>query len=146
MKNKYETQFTQVPFGLYRDREKYLILYPCLSIYEYLQTTVWRGNHTKDKFDLYHNYFKRGLIVASVPISIIARIHNMSRNTIRKRLKILEQQNFIKTEKIETTYKKDGKWTKGEQNVYLLGKMVNGMPVYMASLVKFCKHTDTIGL
>lgn len=146
MNTKYKTQFTQVPFGLYRDKKRYPILHPCLPIYEYLQTTVWRGVHSKDKFDLYHTYFKCGIIIAAIPISVIARIHNMSRNTVRKKLKILEQQKFIRTEKIETKYKKNGKWAKGEQNVYILGKMVDGKPQYMASLIKFCKSTDAAGL
>lgn len=146
MNIKYETQFTRVPFGLYRDEKRYTILHPCLAIYEYLQTVVWRGVHTKDKFDLYHNYFKNGKIVAAVPISIIAKVHCMSRNTVRKKIKILEQQKFIKIEKIGTKYKKDGKWVKGEQNVYMLGKMVEGKPQYMASLIRFREDTDAVGI
>lgn len=141
MNTKYESQFTQVPFGLYRDKEKYSILHSCLPIYEYLQTTVWRGHHSKDKFDLYNSYFIHGDIVTAVTISVVARAHNMSRNTVKKKLKTLQEQKFIKVEKVETRYKKNGKWVKGEQNIYMLGKMINGKPQYMASLVKY---TDTI--
>lgn len=128
---KYEAQFTQVPFGLFRDKEMYTKLYDCLSIYMYLQTCVYRGVHGSDKFDLYNKLYMNGILGTAVAGIEIARTHgNMSPNTVKKRLNLLEKYNYLEKCKIKTKYKKNGKRITGYQNIYIIGTHINGNPNY----------------
>ena len=141
-KNKYYGQYTQVPFGLFRDIELYNKLHKCLSIYMYLQNCVYRRSHNKDKFDLHSRYYTKGIIAVSVTKSEIAKTHNgMNVKTVTKRLDLLEKHGFIEIEKIKTKYKKKGKWINGEQNVYILGTHEGDIPKYSAGEVDFCEGT-----
>lgn len=139
IKNKYEGQFVQVPFGLYRNKELYLILNECLPIYTYLQSCVFRGEHSLDKHNLYKKFYRRGILAVSVPTSEIARIHGHGRNKARERLDLLLKYKFIKKTKIPTKYKKKGKWLNGQQNVFILGTHFMGTPIYMAGKINFCE-------
>lgn len=137
--NKYQGQFVTLPFGLFRDNELYSKLHKCIPIYLYLQTCVFRGEHSKDKFDLYRRFYIRALLVASVPSNTIAKIHGLGPNKTREILNLLIEYNFIKKIKIATKYKKDGKWINGQQNVYILGTHSMGKPKYLASNIPFCE-------
>lgn len=135
---KYEAQFTQVPFGLYRDKEMYTRLYDCLPIYTYLQTCVYRGRHSKDKFNLYDKYFLRGKLVASITKDEIGKAHGgLCFDTVTKRLNLLVECGFIEVEEIKTKYRKGKIWVTGHQKLYFLGTHVMGKPKYMARDVIF---------
>lgn len=140
-KQKYAEQFTQIPFGLYRDYKLYDILRECLPIYTYLQTCVYRKVHGGDKFNLYEKYYVQGILAVSVTQSEIAKRHGHGRNKVIEILNLLEKYGFIKIEKIATKYKKNGKWIIGEQNVYILGKHFMGKPAYLARDIDFYDST-----
>lgn len=136
--SKYESQFTQVPFGLFRDKDMYTELHDCLPIYMYLQTCVYRGKHSKDKFNLYDNYYLRGVLVVSVTKGEIGKAHGgLCFDTVTKRLDSLIKYGFIKVEEIKTKYRKGKKWVTGHQKLYFLGTHVMGNPKYMARKVVF---------
>lgn len=136
--NKYQGQFTQVPFGLFRDKEMYTKLYDCLHIYMYLQTCVYRGKHSKDKFNLYEDYFLQGILVASVTKEEIGKAHGgLCFNTVTKRLNLLIEYGFIKVKEIKTKYRKGKKLVTGHQKLYFLGTHREGAPKYMSCSVTF---------
>lgn len=139
---KYETQFTQVPFGLFRDKEMYTKLHSCLPIYMYLQTCVYRGAHSKDKFKLYDNYYLQNKLVASVTYETIGKVHGgMCYREVKKRIDLLAEYGFIEIKKIKTKYRKGKKWITGHQQLYYLGTHIEGIPKYKARNVNFCEGT-----
>lgn len=137
--NKYYKQHTRIPFGLYRNTELYLILNKCLPIYTYLQTCIFRKIHGKDKFDLYNKYYMKGILAVSIPKSKIAKMHGHGPNKTREILGLLEEYGFIKKKKIQTKYKKKGKWVTGQQNVFILGTHFMNSPKYLADDINFSK-------
>ena len=131
--NKYQGQFTQIPFGLFRDKEMYTKLCDCLPIYMYLQTCVYRGKHSKDKFNLYDDYFLHGVLVASVTKDEIGKAHGgLCFDTVTKRLNLLIEYGFIEVKEIKTKYRKGKKLITGHQKLYFLGTHVMGKPKYKA--------------
>lgn len=138
---KYSEQFTQIPFGLYRDFELYSILQECLPIYTYLQTCIYRQVHGGDKFNLYEKYYINGILATSVAGSVIERMHGHGPNTVKDRLNLLEKHGFLKIKKIQTKYKNKGKWITGHQRVFILGTHIMGKPHYFARDVAFKDDT-----
>ena len=138
-RNKYEGQYVQVPFGLFRDIELYDILHKCIPIYLFLQSCVFRGAHRKDKFSLYEKFYRKGILAVSIPNNEIARRHGHGPNKTREILNLLEKYGFIKKEKITTKYKKSGKWVNGQQNIFILGTHFMGKPKYLTEKIDFCE-------
>lgn len=129
-------QFVQIPFRVYRDEELFKKIKDCLPLYGYLQYRVWRGEHGADKYNLYNNYFKRGLLASAVSVKTLANILGRGENTIRKQRDILEGCGFIKIEYLVITMKnRKGKLITAKPYIYILGKHIDGKPIYYANEV-----------
>jgi len=133
MKN-IDNQFVQIPFKVYQDEKLFKKIKNCLLLYEYLQYRVWRGEHDADKYNLYNDYFKKGLLASAVSIKTLANILGRKENTIRKQRGLLKEYGFIKTKYCTITIRnKEGVLVTAKPYIYILGKHIKGKPLYYAS-------------
>ncbi|MCK4526445.1 hypothetical protein KAW18_03670 [candidate division WOR-3 bacterium] len=148
--SKKKEQTVRTPLSVYRNLKLYKEVNVCLPIYQYIISCIFRGEHGGDKFDLYNNYFKRGILASSVSLRKLAEVHGITKKTVEKRIKILIEYGFMKIEKIDTVFKKKGKIIGGKQNIYILG-VCSGEKQYLlyagtTTLVDWtnnlCKLTD----
>lgn len=129
-----DNQFVQIPFKIYKNKKLFKEIRECLPLYEYLQYCIWRGEHSSDKYDLYNNYFKVGLLATAVSIETLAEVHNCCENTIRKWRDALIKHGLIKVEnKMIKIKNKKGKSVTAKPYIYILGKQIDGKPYYYAN-------------
>jgi len=136
MMSDIDNQFVQIPFKVYRDEKLFKKIKDCLLLYEYLQYRVWRGEHSADKYNLYNNYFKRGLLASAVSVKTLANVLGRKEKTIRMQRNLLKEYGFIKTEySMITIRNKEGKLVTTKPYIYILGRHIDGKPLYYANEV-----------
>lgn len=117
----------RIPLKLIRDRD-YLkfVKKPEFALFLYLQTYIARGANKYDYFDLYNNYYKKGLLAVQQPESELAYFLGVDERTIIRWIKKLNKRNFIKIEKklLPKTDKQNTEYKKF-WNIYILGTVNN---------------------
>lgn len=99
-----------------------------IGVYLHLRKHIVRGKMINDKFKLYNNYFKKGLLAYSTSFRHIGKECYMNRDTAKGYINKLVKSGIVKIIKIPI--KIEGTNIISEQNVYILGTHNNGKEMY----------------
>lgn len=116
-----EAPFMKIYNMLFQNDKLWSMMKGKTELYFYLRAYIIAGKLHNDMLNLYNNYYKKGYLAASMPISKLARDLSAGRDTIKSKLKELEKDGIIK---IEMIHAKDS-WDNQPHNVYIFGNINN---------------------
>ena len=92
---------------------------PEAVIYPYILAYIVRGKIKDAYFDLYNDYYKKGLLASQVKEDRLAKIFGKSKFTISRWIKEIEKVGLIKIDRLKhhTYY----------HNIYIVGTIKNGV-------------------
>ena len=99
------------------DPELLRIMRNCMTLYLYLAGNIQRKSRKDDNFNIYENYYKRGILAFAETEVEIGRKTGMDRGTVSDYVNHMKNHGIIEIDRKMRMYQKGTK----KHNIYILG-------------------------
>ena len=121
-----DKSFIQLFKSMTNDDELLRIMRKCMTLYLYLAGNIKRNPDENDSFNLYENYYKKGMLaVAKTEIELSKRT-GIDRGIISNYVNHMKDNGIIEIDHKQKTTQSGTK----EHNIYILGTVKKGKDVY----------------